>query len=108
MKIGMNTLRKTLTSFLIGSSFFAIANASMISPATADSTSTALIAGGVAGIVGALLTDPSNHRQYYVRNNRRYYVTSQQAHQYNAHRHQAPQQHNGHAMQHGHDDHHGH
>ncbi len=55
-------------------------------PASADSTSTAILAGLAGLVVGSLLFDSSRHQYYYQRGGRRQYVSDSQAQQYYQHK----------------------
>jgi hypothetical protein len=62
-------------------------------PALADTTSTALIAGAAAAIIGTLIYDSSKHQYYYARGSRRVYVNNSTASYYRNHngRYQGPE-----------------
>lgn len=54
-------------------------------PAVADTTSTALLAGAAALIIGSLIYDSNKHQYYYVRNGRHVYVDNNTASYYRNH-----------------------
>lgn len=54
-------------------------------PAVADATSTALIAGAAAAIIGTLIYDSNKRQYYYVRGGRHVYVDNNTASYYRSH-----------------------
>jgi hypothetical protein len=62
-----------------------LATTALPRPAVADTTSTALIAGAAAAIIGTLIYDSSKHQYYYTRGSRRVYVDNNTASYYRSH-----------------------
>jgi hypothetical protein len=79
MKLGI--IRIALASAAIGT----LATTALPRPAVADTTSTALIAGAAALIVGSLIYDSSKRQYYYTRASRRVYVDNNTASYYQNH-----------------------
>jgi len=79
MKLGI--VRISLAAAAIGT----LTTTALPQPAVADTTSTALIAGAAALIVGTLIYDSNRHQYYYPRGNQRVYVNNNTAAYYRNH-----------------------
>jgi hypothetical protein len=79
MKLGI--IRIALAAATIGT----LTTTALPRPAVADTTSTALIAGAAAAIIGTLIYDSNKHQYYYTRSNRRVYVNNNTASYYRSH-----------------------
>jgi hypothetical protein len=79
MKSGI--IRIVLAAATIGT----LSTTALPQPAVADTTSTALLAGAAALIVGTLIYDSNKHQYYYVRGNRHVYVDNNTASYYRNH-----------------------